>query len=141
MGPVELPRSSLNLTTFPRRLRLQSDMKTLPLRLALLFVVAFLAFSAVMPAGALELPRDPASVVPVLSPAESAGTDVMPMVVWSTVTILGAGVVFGTLYLLKRRVGGFPANPAWVAPITIMPSKDFADEGSFGESPDTGAHH
>jgi hypothetical protein len=114
-------------------------MTKLPLRLAFLATVALLAVGAVLPAFALESPSNP-SITAAFAAAESGGTDVMPMVVWSIVTILVAGVVFGTLFLLKRRVGGFPANPTWVAPISVMPSKDFADEGSFSESAQD-SHH
>ncbi len=114
-------------------------MKTLSLRLALLSVVVLIALGAV-PAMALESSRVMSPAVRPLAPAEAGGTDVMPMVVWSIVAIAGFGTLFGTLYLLKRRVGGFPANPTWVAPITVMPSRDFADEGTFGAPPDD-SHH
>jgi hypothetical protein len=114
-------------------------MTTLPLRLAFLAIVALLAVGAVLPAFALESPAN-LPIAGTFAAAESGGTDVMPMVVWSIVAVLVAGVVFGTLFLLKRRVGGFPANPTWVAPISVMPSKDFADEGTFSEAPQD-SHH
>ena len=78
-----------------------------------------------------------------LSTAAGPTTDVVPVAVWTIAGVLIMGVVATVFYLLKRRVGGFPANPAWKAPITIMPSKDFADEGAFGDvAPDAhGAHH
>ena len=65
------------------------------------------------------------------------------MLVWSTAGIVASGILLSVFYLLKRRVGGFPANPAWVAPITIMQSKDFPTEGSYGDVPADahGAHH
>lgn len=124
-------------------------MKKLPLRAALLAVVALIAIAAVAPAAAAEAPREPAPIVRQLRPlpnegeSSGGGSDVKPMVIWSIVTVLGGATVFGTLYLLKRRVGGFPQHPAWVAPITIMPSKDFADEGAYGDAPAGGhdSHH
>jgi len=115
-------------------------MKTLPLRLALFPMVVLLALGAVVPAVAAESHRSPAPIAPAIAPVESTGADVMPMVVWSIVAVVVSAVIFGTLYLLKRRVGGFPANPPWVAPISVMPSKDFADEGTFPESP-VDSHH
>jgi hypothetical protein len=66
------------------------------------------------------------------------------MLIWASAAIAVAGLLLGILYLLKRKLGGFPEHPAWVAPITIMPSKNFADEGTFGDAPDPhagGAHH
>jgi hypothetical protein len=75
-------------------------------------------------------------------PAEDAdsGFDVVPGLVWTTAGVAIASIVMGVLYLFKRRVGGFPANPSWVAPITVMQSKDFPAEGDYGDvSPDS--HH
>ncbi len=114
-------------------------MKTLSLRLALLSLAVCIALGAV-PAFALQSSGVFSPVAYQVTPAEAGSTEVMPMVVWSIVVIAGFAVLFGTLYLLKRRVGGFPANPAWVAPITVMPSKDFADEGTFGSASDEGHH-
>lgn len=121
-------------------------MKTLHLRLALLTVVALIAVAATVPALAAESPREPAPIVRSWHPAEAtagAHGDITPMVLWSIAAIAGAATVFGTLYLFKRRIGGFPANPSWVAPITIMPSNTFADEGTFGDAPADahGTHH
>lgn len=127
------------------RLRLAPEtsrqMKTLPLRLALLSVVVLSALGAGATALAAETAGAVAPIAGAFAPAQSSGTDVMPMVIWSIVAISVFAVLFGTLYLLKRRIGGFPSNPAWVAPITIMPSKDFADEGSFPASAGDAAHH
>ena len=70
-----------------------------------------------------------------------------PVVIWSFSGILAGALLLGVFYLLKRRVGGFPKNPSWVAPITIMPSKDFpgdTDPHEGGHEPDlhhTPAHH
>ena len=56
------------------------------------------------------------------------------VVIW---TLAGVGIFavgLGAFYFFKRQVGGFPENPAWVAPITIMPSKDFPDEADHPDS-------
>ena len=60
---------------------------------------------------------------------------------WMLAGIGGAAVLFGVFYLFKRRIGAFPANPIWVAPITIMRAGDSPDEGDFGptEAHDHGA--
>jgi len=68
------------------------------------------------------------------------GGDVSTRVIWTIVGVAGGAVIFGTLYLLKRRVGGFPENPTWVAPITIMPSRENADETTWGEGDTAGSH-
>jgi hypothetical protein len=60
------------------------------------------------------------------------------VVIWSVVGLGLFAAVGGALYYFKRQVGGFPENPTWVAPITIMPSKDFPDEGDYGDS--AGSH-
>ena len=68
--------------------------------------------------------------------------DVVPGAVWTVVGVAVGGLVLGIFYLLKRRVGGFPQNPDWVAPITIMPSKELPQEGDFGDAaPDAHGHH
>jgi hypothetical protein len=63
------------------------------------------------------------------------------VVIWG---VFGLGIFAlagGALYFFKRQVGGFPENPSWVAPITIMRSKDLPDEGDFGDqSPSHQAH-
>ena len=50
--------------------------------------------------------------------------DVVPTVIWVLVAVLIACLVGGILYLFKRRVGAFPKNPIWTAPISIMLSRD-----------------
>ena len=44
--------------------------------------------------------------------------------IWSIAAIAGVAALLGVFYLFKRKVGGFPANPAWVAPIMIRPASD-----------------
>ncbi len=121
-------------------------------RLRSLLVVAVLAalFALAVAAPAAAQDHGPA---PTASHGETAGGgneggsgsthDVVPVLVWSTAGIVASGILLSVFYLLKRRVGGFPANPAWVAPITIMQSKDFPPEGSYGDVPADahGAHH
>ena len=68
--------------------------------------------------------------------------DVVPVTLWTLAAVAGLCVVGGVFYLFKRRVGGFPKNPSWVAPISIMESRDFPDEGDFGDAlPDAHGHH
>jgi hypothetical protein len=47
----------------------------------------------------------------------------------------------GTLYLLKRRVGGFPEHPSWTAPISVMRSRDLpGDDGADGHAASPDGH-
>ena len=57
--------------------------------------------------------------------------------IWSIAAIAGGGVVLGVLYLFKRRVGGFPENPGWVAPIRIMPASQLPGDD---DAPDGHGH-
>jgi hypothetical protein len=106
------------------------------------------ALVAVLLPAAASAAADPAPAAPPQvrlqegEPAEDgdSGFDVVPGLVWTTAGVAIAAVVMGVLYLFKRRIGGFPANPSWVAPITIMESKDFPAEGDYGDTtPDS--HH
>jgi hypothetical protein len=74
------------------------------------------------------------------SSADGEGGDVSTRVIWTIAGVAGGVVIFGTLYLLKRRLGGFPQNPTWVAPITIMPSRENADDTTWGDGDVAGAH-
>jgi hypothetical protein len=102
-----------------------------------------LALSFAMPAAAAESRPGPAGAHAILRQAESSGSDfdVVPVVLWTIVAVLILCILGGTFYLLKRRVGAFPRNPTWVAPISIMESKTFPDEGDFGDAPPVGTHH
>lgn len=60
------------------------------------------------------------------------GIDVTETVLWSLAGVAVFAVGLGVLYLLKRQVGGFPENPDWVAPISIMRSRDLPAEDSDG---------
>ena len=122
------------MTAAPRHLHLAFEMKQLFLRAALLAVLATVAFAAVSPAAASEASREPAPIVRQWQPKAGGapGQSVEPILLWTIAGVGGGAVVFAGLYLLKRRLGGFPRNPAWVAPISILRSRDSADETTFG---------
>lgn len=107
-----------------------------------------IALASVLAVDAATIGPDPVPVVREYHPQQAATNDearpVEPMLLWSLAGIGIGGVGLTVLYLLKRRVGGFPQNPDWVAPITIMQSKDNATEETFGgvSSHDShGSHH
>lgn len=64
------------------------------------------------------------------SPTGGNGRDILPPVVWMLCGVAASAVLLSIFYLLKRRIGGFPANPAWVAPITIMLSSESPQDGA-----------
>jgi hypothetical protein len=71
-----------------------------------------------------------------------SGREVEPVLIWTTAGILAGSVLLSVLYLFKRRVGGFPRNPSWTAPITIMRSADAPDDSTFGTAdPHAHGHH
>lgn len=63
---------------------------------------------------------------------------------WTSAGIAASAIFLTAFYMLKRKIGLFD-NPEWVAPITILYSKDAATEGTFGDSGDShgshGSHH
>lgn len=67
--------------------------------------------------------------------------DVVPRVTWMLVGVAASAVVLSVLYLLKKRVGGFPKNPTWVAPITIMPSSQLPGDRDPHEADSEDGHH
>lgn len=79
----------------------------------------------------------PASAEPALQ--TGVQIDVVPGVIWTVAGIAITCAVGGVLYFFKREVGGFPENPDWVAPISIMRSADLPDEGAYGDV-EPGAH-
>lgn len=116
-------------------------------RLAIrVLLVATLLAALAAPAAALAAQYEATGVAHAVATQEqpSDGGDdplVDPVVIWSLVALGVFAAVMGSLYFFKRQVGGFPENPTWVAPITIMPSKDFPDEGDFGDQePSAQAH-
>lgn len=107
-----------------------------------------IALGSVLAVDAATIGPEPVPVVREFHPQQVAtddeGRPVEPMLLWSLAGIGIGGVALTVLYLLKRRVGGFPENPDWVAPITIMKSQDNATEETFGGVSDHdahGAHH
>lgn len=96
------------------------------------FVLVALPFGAPVLAAEAPALREPSVAAVVNQDGHDAGPtaqqdsqgDVVPRVVWMLGGVAASAVVMGLLYLFKRRVGGFPKNPAWVAPITIMPSSE-----------------
>lgn len=126
-----------------RKLTLGTDMNRLALRLLLIAtLLAALSAPAAALAGSYDLP-DAGHATPAQEEPAADGDDelVDPVVIWSLVGLGVFAAVMGALYYFKREVGGFPENPTWFAPITIMPSKDFPDEGDFGEQvPSAQAH-
>jgi hypothetical protein len=93
-------------------------MKSLLLRLALVSTLAFAALGVIAPAAADGEGGHSATQ------ATDDGTDILPVTLWSLAGVAVGVVVMGTLYLFKRRVGGFPENPSWIAPISVMRSRD-----------------
>ncbi len=67
-------------------------------------------------------------------------TSIQEVVLWSTAVLAASLVVLSALYMLKRRIGAFPDNPDWVAPIQVLYSKDAPDEGYFGDADPHAAH-
>jgi hypothetical protein len=121
-------------------------MHRLSLRLAPLLVAVVLCFSVFQAAAA-------ASLAPLAGPqltienqhepattASESTTNIKKNVLWMFSGIGASAIVLTALYMLKRRVGAFPENPDWVAPITIMRSKDAPDEGAYGAVAGHDAH-
>ncbi len=83
---------------------------------------------------ALEEPHGEEQSIPLSDRAKTA-------LVWAVIGIAGLAGIGGILYRVKRKLGGFPENPSWVAPITVMRSRDLPDEGDFGDQvPSEQAH-
>jgi hypothetical protein len=102
-----------------------------------------IALAGIIPAAALSDPGIGFESASVAQQANNGERAVEPMLLWTLVAVVAASVIMGALYLLKRRVGGFPAEPEWVAPITIMPSRENPTEETFGLEPEDGHddHH
>lgn len=92
------------------------------------------------PAFAVPVAPEPGTAA--ISAHEEGGSgDTGPRVTWALAAIGAGALVLGSLYLFKRRIGGFPEHPAWVAPITILKSSDSPDETTFGDAPAGGHGH
>jgi hypothetical protein len=133
------------LTATTRHLDLNFVIHHLRLRLVLPAVVAVLAAVSAVPALAAEAPPPAAEIVRGAASLPQEGTQesthrVEPGLIWTLVGVGIGAAVFGSLYLFKRHIGAFPKNPAWVAPISVMPSSTFPDEDTFGDAAG-GAHH
>ena len=112
-----------------------------------LLLLTVLCGAIAAPAAALAAQQDPGPHRQVVAAQEAQPQDgggnsgLGSAVIWSLVGIGIFAVALGAFYYFKRQVGGFPENPSWVAPITIMPSKDFPDEADFGEPATPGHGH
>jgi len=60
--------------------------------------------------------------------------DAKEVTMWSLVAIGGGSVILGALYLFKRKIGGFPEHPSWVAPISIMRASDLPGDDGAGHN-------
>jgi hypothetical protein len=99
--------------------------------LAAALFAAVLAMGAASPAGASVPAREPVPVVRQWQPLQAAAEDereVEPGLLWTLVGVTALSVVGGSLYLFKRRIGAFPRNPDWVAPISVMPAGQNAEQ-------------
>jgi hypothetical protein len=119
-------------------------MKRLTARLFLTAAFAAFALAVAAPAAAANGGRaplpEPAAIRSEESSHADTGVDVVPMAAWTFVTVVGTAIIGGVMYLFRRRIGAFPKNPSWAAPISIMRSQDLPDEGTFGDVT-PGAHH
>lgn len=116
-------------------------------RLLVIGAAGALSLGTILPATASWIPVEPIPIVRTAgqeshAPDEEEGSsqDVNTVLLWSIASVAAGAVVLGTLYLLKRQVGGFPANPTWVAPITIMPSRDNSTDATWGSGSDDHGH-
>lgn len=126
-------------------------MKALSLQATLIAIALLLAVGAAVSAFASERSAAPGAPAAVhqeggggpVATGDGGGSarDVVPMALWAGAGIAVLAVTLATLHMLKRRMGGFPANPSWVAPITVMRSAESPDEGDYGDqAPSSQAH-
>lgn len=120
-------------------------------RAILLALFGVLSLTAVLPgaAWAADTPADPRAGAAVSAQEEPHGEDqsiplsdrAKTVLVWAIIGVGALAGVIGILYQVKKKLGGFPENPSWVAPITVMPSRELPDEGDFGDQvPSEQAH-
>lgn len=105
--------------------------------LSLLFAVVLAA--AVVPVN-LAFAQEHGDAEPTAS-SSPHWSDVKEVAIWSMVGIAGGAVVLGVLYLFKRKIGAFPENPSWVAPITIMPASQLPGDDNQGHEAVAADHH
>ncbi|MBE7519958.1 MAG: hypothetical protein HS107_12010 [Thermoflexaceae bacterium] len=120
-------------------------MRRFLLRASVLSFALLVAAGAVAPALAADSGTDATSQMWLASADEekAPGPDTGPLqerALWSVLGIAAACAAGGAFYMLRRSMGHF-ANPTWVAPISIMQSKDSPE--SFGDAPPEahGGHH
>ena len=119
---------------------------------AVLAIIVLAALSFAAPLAALETPAGANAIAsptihnqdghgdgPVTTQGQASDQDVIPRVKWMLAGIFVGGYALSMLYLLKRRLGGFPENPGWVAPITIMPSSQLPGD-TDPHAPDNHGH-
>lgn len=123
------------------------------MRIRLLAAAAAFAFALATVAPAAAAAAQPAQPLPAVAAQDtgshgasaestssglSANTD---RILWSLLAIALAVPLGGIFYLLKRRLGAFPEQPEWVAPISVMRSRDLPDERTYqGSDAAAGSH-
>jgi hypothetical protein len=114
---------------------------TFPVLAVLAPAALFLVLASAAAAAAPAFPAAETAVA--IAQAGGEERDVWPVAAWTLVGTFIFALVFGILYLFKRRVGGFPKHPDWVAPISIERSETLPREGDYADvSPGApGAHH
>ena len=66
--------------------------------------------------------------------------DIVPMAIWAIVAVLVACLVGGIMYAFKRQIGAYPKHPTWVAPISIMLSRDLPGDDESHEAHSDSTH-
>lgn len=98
-------------------------------RLISLSAAALIALALVSPAAAAPVTQ--------LSPED---IDTTAAAIWSAIGIAIGCVILGVLYLFKKQIGGFPEDPEWVAPISIMLSSELPSDEPVDDA-HAPAHH
>lgn len=136
------------MTAPPPALDWPSDMR---LRLAL--VVAALALATAAPAPVAAASADLSQTASVAAAQETGGhgetrdggasgiSANTERILWSVLAVALAVPIGGVFYLLKKRLRAFPENPEWVAPISVMRSRDLPDERTYEGSEAAGPGH
>ncbi len=106
----------------------------------ILFAVVLVTALAAGPASPVFAAAAPTAAGPAYRIAQEAPTasgparDIVPFAVWMFVGVATFAIILTVFYLFKRRIGGFPANPGWVAPISIMPSSELPGDSDPHEA-------
>lgn len=108
------------------------SMRPHPLLIACAVLAATVALAAAVPAPVSAARREPVPVVRQWKgfqvPDDEGTREVEPTLIWAVVGVAGVALAGGALYLFKRQIGAFPRNPDWVAPISVMPASENAEE-------------